>query len=891
MSDDYKTTFNYLLSHIIMPQMIFSNLDFFYETVLPNPDNMRIFMQKAVMHAGAMAQGKPDIEPAYPIENFKMGIYGEVFERSVIVIEMPKYEKDPDNFAVAIPVMRENAGYYTCEIGTDHVNNKRILVIGEWEPSGDSFKHNNYGWIEVNEANNFWLRVVEIAYGSEVVSGENNQSPDSQKKKTDYIDYSHKQYLIVLRNSAEEGDESAISELKKSFEAVRKAAETGDAAAQFNLGIHYDYGFGIDESDENAFKWYEKAANQGNADAMHFLAWAYGHGKGVEKNEQKYYEWEKKAAFAYHEEGRDEEALHCLRDIPSDKEIGALLFKMRIDDQAKGIVSKINPESEKYFKELREQIGNEDNASSDDDDSSSEENAEDEERYQQALDFAAEGWTYYEKGVYNKALDCLERALELVDTNPVYFQCCAEIQKALRNDLAGDYYYFRAKLVDLLIAQKEKEDGNETSQNTEVESIEDLGLKPRRPLVEIPETYDIMMNDEGEVLLAIVTPEGASRLSEFFYSGDDNAVFRRRMDQFFFLENINHEVRERLTKTKKILVAELTAPGKSGKFDDVYEVPVSFLNISGSFDSVDTVRDDGYLKFAAFAALAREKINEGERLRDVFSKDDFPILAAILAVNEDYELLDKYFKEGLPINERTPWWFKDWQPTPLFYITLYRVWPHLKDPVKTLRYLVDHGADPNIASIEGDTPLGNQCFTNGLPEIMKELLDVGADPDLDTMSSGYPIKPLILILGPSEYIEEPREFKPITTDDVERVKMLINAGADVNVKFETGSTPLGMAITYAAGAERNEVVKLLRNRGANVDAALLGMEETAKLNSPESYYALYEFYAGFPNDGIKMPGMTTWIDKKLAKYYLEQSANEGYLPALKVRGEDYGQSI
>jgi len=175
--------------------------------------------------------------------------------------------------------------------------------------------------------------------------------------EVDTIDYAEKQYLIALRSNAEEGDEDAVYKLRQSFEAAKKAAKSGNAVALYNLGIHYGYAFGTQENDTKAFKCYEKAAHKGNADAMHYLAWAYGQGQGVEKDEQKYCEWEKKAAFAYHAEGKDDKALHCLRGIPRDNEISALLFQMRCDDQAKGIVSQINPETETYFADLAARLG------------------------------------------------------------------------------------------------------------------------------------------------------------------------------------------------------------------------------------------------------------------------------------------------------------------------------------------------------------------------------------------------------------------------------------------------------------------------------------------------------------------------------------------------------
>ena len=39
-----------------------------------------------------------------------------------------------------------------------------------------------------------------------------------------------------------------------------KAAEQGDANAQYNLGVMYDNGEGVPENDKTAVKWYTLAA-------------------------------------------------------------------------------------------------------------------------------------------------------------------------------------------------------------------------------------------------------------------------------------------------------------------------------------------------------------------------------------------------------------------------------------------------------------------------------------------------------------------------------------------------------------------------------------------------------------------------------------------------------
>jgi TPR repeat protein len=80
------------------------------------------------------------------------------------------------------------------------------------------------------------------------------------------------------------------------FEWYEKAATQGNADAQFNLGVAYEYGQGGQQDYVRACEWYEKAATQGNADAQFKLGVLYESGHGVKQNYAKAREWYKKAA-------------------------------------------------------------------------------------------------------------------------------------------------------------------------------------------------------------------------------------------------------------------------------------------------------------------------------------------------------------------------------------------------------------------------------------------------------------------------------------------------------------------------------------------------------------------------------------------------------------------
>ena len=76
----------------------------------------------------------------------------------------------------------------------------------------------------------------------------------------------------------------------------RKAAEQGNAKAQYNLGVCYENGYGVEKNYFKAVKWYRKAAEQGLADAQNNLGVCYYFGYGVEKNYSEAVKWWRRAA-------------------------------------------------------------------------------------------------------------------------------------------------------------------------------------------------------------------------------------------------------------------------------------------------------------------------------------------------------------------------------------------------------------------------------------------------------------------------------------------------------------------------------------------------------------------------------------------------------------------
>src|SRR3989344_2113012 len=101
------------------------------------------------------------------------------------------------------------------------------------------------------------------------------------------------QFDLGMRYAKGEG---VPKDIVKAVEWHQKAAAQGHAKAQFALGFMYNNGIGVPKDAAKAAEWYQKAAAQGNADAQFSLGMAYADGEGVPKNATKAAEWLQKAA-------------------------------------------------------------------------------------------------------------------------------------------------------------------------------------------------------------------------------------------------------------------------------------------------------------------------------------------------------------------------------------------------------------------------------------------------------------------------------------------------------------------------------------------------------------------------------------------------------------------
>lgn len=85
-------------------------------------------------------------------------------------------------------------------------------------------------------------------------------------------------------------------EYARAFPLLERAADAGDARAQFRVGYMYNHGQGVEESEAEAAMYYRLAGEQGNASALNNLALAYEQGSGVRQDYDRAVEYYRRAA-------------------------------------------------------------------------------------------------------------------------------------------------------------------------------------------------------------------------------------------------------------------------------------------------------------------------------------------------------------------------------------------------------------------------------------------------------------------------------------------------------------------------------------------------------------------------------------------------------------------
>lgn len=314
---------------------------------------------------------------------------------------------------------------------------------------------------------------------------------------------------------------------------------------------------------------------------------------------------------------------------------------------------------------------------------------------------------------------------------------------------------------------------------------------------------------------------------------------------------------ERLLSTEKLSAADTTPYGLSIiayalKIDPPIQILSTLLNAGFDTSMSDSLGRSGITR--ARTLLRRRSRGLSRRLADKNRDDKYQMISKRIAYSEAalaavtvrlskiHRLLftgnDAHLAVALQDCLRTELDARDeCNLAPIHYAVF-------QNRPNAVRLLLEAGADPNMDSPEG-TPLTLAAKTYSSPEVLWQLLAYGADPDKPNsfgktailFTLGQPSKVRMLldaragVMSRQWSIETPLHvgyrlyLRRVITFGKEQtresIKMLLDAGIDIDHKNRNGRTPLMMAI----GRCDVEAVRVLLRLGARTD-----VEDAYKLN-------------------------------------------------------------
>jgi serine/threonine protein kinase len=90
----------------------------------------------------------------------------------------------------------------------------------------------------------------------------------------------------------------------KAIEYYKLSAESGNEKAEYNIGVMFYNGDGVEISDEKAFNWFKSSAENGYDEAQYWLGVMFYNGQGTEVNDEKAIYWLQKSADQGHKKAK-----------------------------------------------------------------------------------------------------------------------------------------------------------------------------------------------------------------------------------------------------------------------------------------------------------------------------------------------------------------------------------------------------------------------------------------------------------------------------------------------------------------------------------------------------------------------------------------------------------
>ena len=158
-------------------------------------------------------------------------------------------------------------------------------------------------------------------------------------------------------------------------------------------------------------------------------------------------------------------------------------------------------------------------------------------------------------------------------------------------------------------------------------------------------------------------------------------------------------------------------------------------------------------------------------------------------IENDLELLDYFISNGEDINTRNP----TNHNYPLLMFT---------KKMETVKWLIEHGADPNLTGDNGFTYLHKHCFDSNY-KVIKYLIENGADPNLKTPNGNT-------ALSRSVKRESLKIVKLMLTKD--NINANLHGFSLVKIAIQNKKTKcLAYLIEQGAVIDRKDILKIVKN--------------------------------------------------------------------------------
>lgn len=103
---------------------------------------------------------------------------------------------------------------------------------------------------------------------------------------------------------------------------IRKKAENGDAYYQHEMGVNYQYGYGVPVDKQKSLEWFQKSADNGNSESMRALGIIYESGLGVDKDPMRAFDFFQKGVEAGNTKSLEKLAWYFEKGVVVEKNEG-----------------------------------------------------------------------------------------------------------------------------------------------------------------------------------------------------------------------------------------------------------------------------------------------------------------------------------------------------------------------------------------------------------------------------------------------------------------------------------------------------------------------------------------------------------------------------------------